>query len=75
MKGKRKQSIEQMVKNANMQLVDLFVTDGNHIAAIVKAANGACKKFFFSSTPSDYRGDKNKLSMLRRFSAENAHAH
>lgn len=70
----RERSIRKMIEKANLQLVDLFITGGNHIAAIARGANGATKKFIFAATPSDHRADKNRLALLRRFSAENTQA-
>lgn len=75
MKTQRARFVRQMVEQANLQVVDLMMTGSGHLAAIARAANGQQRKFFFSATPSDHRGDKNKLSMLRRFAAETACAH
>ena len=45
--------------------------ESQHLRFRVSAGNGAQQTFFMSSTPSDYRGDLNKVAKVRRFCREN----
>jgi hypothetical protein len=66
----RKREIGTMVRAAGLLLVDLFTTGGNHFAGRLKAGDGTERQFIFAKTPSDRRGDLNRLSHLRRFANE-----
>jgi hypothetical protein len=70
MDKKRERAIKAMIEKAGLQCERLEVTGGNHIAARLR--NGAClvRKFIFAATPSDRRGDLNRVAMLRRFARE-----
>lgn len=66
MKSKRVQVIKEMIKKAGLVCTGMEQTSGGHIAAYLSRTDGTrCPKMFFSNTPSDVRGDKNKLSVLR----------
>ena len=45
--------------------------ESQHLRFRVRAGNGAQQTFFMSSTPSDHRGDLNKVAKVRRFCREN----
>lgn len=67
MESKRAQAIKQMIKSAGLVCAGMEQTAGGHIAAYLQRQDGTkVPKMFFSATPGDWRGDKNKLSVLRR---------
>lgn len=43
-----------------------------HLTFQIQAPNGKQQTFFMSATPSDHRGDLNKLSKVRQFCRHNA---
>lgn len=63
----RIREIRQLVTGAALELVSVDITGSNHYKARVRTETGSEGNFIFSSSPSDCRGDKNKLSLLRRF--------
>ena len=71
MSAKRIREIKQYVKEAGLEIdptKEIKVTGGEHFKVwLRKPGDSESRFFFFTSTPSDARGDKNKLSLLRRF--------
>lgn len=63
----RTRAIRKIVTDAALELLSLDLTGSNHYKARVRAPAGQESNFIFSGSPSDHRGDKNKLSLLRRF--------
>lgn len=70
MNKKRQRDIMDIINEAGLQCERLEVTGGSHIAAYLRNPGKIGRKFFFSSTPSDRRGDLNKTALLRRFYRE-----
>lgn len=67
---KREKEIRKIVVECGLELVGLEFDGRNHYKVTAAAPQGRCGKFFFSNTPSDYRGDLNKRSDVRRFARE-----
>lgn len=70
MQKSRERAIKSMISTAGLICQSLEITGGNHVSARLQAADKTCRKFIFSATPSDWRGDRNRMSMLRRFATE-----
>lgn len=74
MQKSRERAIKSMISTSGLLCKSLEVTGGNHVAARLQAADNTSRKFIFSATPSDWRGDRNRMAMLRRFAAEHGRA-
>lgn len=74
MSKSRQREISAMIRTAGLTVIELSVTGGNHYSGLLMAPNEATRRFVFSNSPSDRRGDLNRLSHLRRFSKENQSA-
>lgn len=70
MDKKRERAIKAMIQKAGLQCESLQVTRGNHICARLRNGALLARNFIFAATPSDRRGDLNRVAMLRRFSRE-----
>lgn len=57
----------QVIAAAGLEAVDLTVSGGSHIRATIRRPDGETVVSFFAMSPSDHRGQLNKLSELRRF--------
>lgn len=66
---KRDREIKRLVDKAGLQIVSLEVTKSTHYKAVCRNTFGIQQMMIFSATPSDSRGDRNKLALLRRFAA------
>ncbi len=62
----RKRVIEHMVCQAGLQIEDLSESRG-HAKVVCLTPDGRRQPFIFAGTPSDVRGDRNKLACMRRF--------
>lgn len=71
MEKKRERTIRSMIQKSGLVCESLQVTGGNHIAALCVSGQFR-RKVFFSATPSDHRGDMNRLALLRRMVREAA---
>ncbi len=63
---KREREIRELVRKAGLEFVSLTISGGNHIKACVRRADGQAFQTIHPLTPSDHRGERNKLSELRR---------
>lgn len=63
----RERAIRGIVAKCELEIQEIGNTGSGHIYAIVRSQDGRQKRFFFSRTPSDGRGDLNEASLLRRF--------
>lgn len=63
----REREVRKIVEGCGLAAIEIGSTGSGHIYSIVRSSDGREKKFFFSRTPSDRRGDMNKASLLRRF--------
>lgn len=63
----RERAIVKMVESAGLTFVELKLRGSGHYGALTRAQDGREQTFIFSNTPSDGRGDLNKLALLRRF--------
>lgn len=68
---KRTKDIITIVKKEGVELEEIKTNGSGHLVATVRAPNGATDHFIFSKTPTCARGDKNKISDLRRFVRSN----
>ncbi|MNU19541.1 hypothetical protein D3C71_77700 [compost metagenome] len=69
-KGQRE--IKKMIADCGLELLgDIESTEGNHLSVLCAAPNGAKQKFVMSKTPSDWRVDKKRASLFRRFAKAN----
>lgn len=57
----------ELITKAGLELRSIVQAGSKHYRAVVAAPDGRTTKVFFCSTPSDWRGDRNKLAELRRF--------
>jgi hypothetical protein len=64
--ARRIREIAKQISDAGLACNSVVVTGGGHYQATVEI-NGQEKKFFFSKTPSDHRGDRNKMAMVKRW--------
>ena len=64
---KREREVKKLVEAAGLTLVSIAHSGGNHIKAVVQNHDGGQFITFHPLTPSDRRGEKNKLAELRRF--------
>lgn len=70
---KRLQEAIKLMGRAGALSVDYLGQCGSkHLKFNVVACNGVKQTFFMSATPSDSRGDLNKLSKVRQFCRLNA---
>lgn len=63
----RIRAIKDMVKKANLEFVTQRVRGSGHLDITVRTFGGARSNFIFSMSPSDYRSDLNKMSIVRRW--------
>lgn len=64
-------ALKLLVQSGAKQIEYTGQTQGLHLSFDVEAPNGQRQKFFMSGTPSDHRGDLNKLSKVRQFCRAN----
>lgn len=64
---KREREVRQLVERAGLTLVSCTHSGGNHIKAVVQRQDGSTFISFHPLSPSDVRGEKNKLAELKRF--------
>lgn len=63
---RRKRDIRALVEQAGLSLLSIDDSSG-HLKARIAARDGRTGRQVFAKTPSDHRGDLNKLACLRRF--------
>lgn len=66
---KREREVRNLVERAGLKLVSCSHTGGNHVKATVQRSDGAVFMTIHPLSPSDWRGEKNKLAELKRFAA------
>lgn len=64
---KREREVKKLVEAAGLTLVSITHSGGTHLKAIVQNSGGGQFISFHALTPSDHRGEKNKLAELRRY--------
>ena len=76
MKKQRIREINQMIDKVKglKPAGEPVVRGSGHYALRITASNGATRMFIFPSSPSEHRGELNKLAELRRFAASNQQA-
>lgn len=57
----------ELVQAAGLDLLEMAVSGGSHLRVTIRRPDGATVVSFFALTPSDRRGQLNKLAELRRF--------
>lgn len=71
--SRRIKDCEALLARSGAQQIEFDgITGHKHLRFQITAPNGTRRAFFMSATPSDKRGDLNKVSVVRRFCAENA---
>lgn len=65
--------INGLIARAGLTVDGEAVVGGSHIKVSLRNAQGVSRQFIFAATPSDWRGDHNKLALLRRFAREQPH--
>lgn len=68
--SKRTREIKSVVEGAGLDLVELSSRGSGHYGAQVRAKDGTERMYVFACSLSDWRGDLNKRSELRRFARE-----
>lgn len=63
----REREIKKMILSAGLECGALRLAGSGHYKASVTSVHGKAATFVFAATPSDRRGDANKLSSLRHF--------
>lgn len=66
---KREREVRKLVERAGLRLVSCAHTGGNHVKATVQRPDGAVFMTIHPLSPSDWRGERNKLAELKRFAA------
>lgn len=66
MKALKFREVEQMIEAAGLQVISME-RNGHIKARVRRASDGRESLQVFPSTPSDYRGLKNRVASLRRF--------
>lgn len=63
----QKQVARDLVAAAGLDVRSMTKSGSGHIKVEVAAPDGRTTLAYFANTPSDYRGNRNKLADLRRF--------
>jgi hypothetical protein len=65
----REREARKLAEKAGLKVLDVRLSGGNHIRMRLQRDDGETFLSFAPLSPSDHRGDKNKLAELRRFAA------
>lgn len=70
---KKQREVGALVKKVGGELVQPpYISKGTHVCVLVRAANGAVRKFFTGFTTSDRRGHLNFMADVRGWCRQNA---
>jgi|GEM_PF-2388337 len=58
--------IQKLIESAGLKVLRLVMTGSCHIKAFILTPDGRTPFVVFPATPSDWRGQKNKLAELKR---------
>lgn len=64
---KKARVVRELTKQAGLELLEIHINGSGHFCGTVRANDGRTMKTVFAESPSDWRGYKNKLAVLRRF--------
>jgi hypothetical protein len=65
----REREARQLADKAGLKVLEFGLSGGNHIRMRLQRDDGETLLSFAPLSPSDHRGNKNKLAELRRFAA------